>query len=556
MNRFSGVLLTLILVFGCLTGCSSAEFEFSELTITPSQAVAGEEFIVSAKITNVGNADGIYTARLIVNGTEAATKNVAVLAGTTEIVTFNITEENPETYSISLGNMTQSLKLLSVDEIVDSVIQTMYQVDTYQFDVTMAIKMSGPIDGKESDETIDIGLSGTVDEVNRRMWAEMELNMHLTIPEEEKVALDIEMYIVGNDIYMLVEAEGETSTWMKERLPIGSWGEMTQVDSQVAILETGEVTLSGSEKVRGVDCYMLQIIPDEKELVKMVFQETSIQGEQSTFLTDEIIEELVENALVKQWIRKDTFSQAKTEVVIEGEVNTDEVMGYGEGTLNVNISTTMFLYNYNKQVQIELPTEAKEAIYLYDEDADAYSDRARAYYAQGQYDLAITYYTKAIELNTNDAHAYYTRALAYDELGQYDLAITDYTKVIEFYPNHADAYFNRAYDYGELGQYESAIADYTKAIELNPNDSYAYFNRAHDYDELGQYELAIADYTKVIELNPSDTDAFYNRGYVYFHLGYYGKAIQDFDKVIRLNPDDTDAEYMRELAYNKQEQLD
>jgi len=49
--------------------------------LPPSQVVPGETFTVSAEIMNVGGADGVYTATLTVNGTEVATKDIAVAAG-------------------------------------------------------------------------------------------------------------------------------------------------------------------------------------------------------------------------------------------------------------------------------------------------------------------------------------------------------------------------------------------------------------------------------------------------------------------------------------------
>ncbi len=362
MKRFLGVLLAGTLVLGGLAGCAQAEFKVSPLTITPSQVVPGEPFTASAEITNVGNADGVYTATLTVNGTEVATKDIAVAAGGTEQVSFTLTEETPGIYEIALNDITVSLKLLSTDEIVRNAIQSMYKVDTYQFDMKIIMNMSGVVDDEEVDVKINIDSNGTADNVNRRMWAEVELAMEMTIPEEEKMVAGVEMYIIGNDSYTLVEVEDETSPWMKERLPVGSWSEMTEVDTQVAILETGGATLKGSERVRGEDCYVLQIIPDEEKLVEMVLQETTMSGEQVPAMTEEIFEELVKDAIVKQWVRKDNFSIAKLEVIMEGEITPDMVTGYGEGKLTVKMTMTILTYGYNKPVYIELPTEAKEAI--------------------------------------------------------------------------------------------------------------------------------------------------------------------------------------------------
>ena len=73
------------------------------------------------------------------------------------------------------------------------------------------------------------------------------------------------------------------------------------------------------------------------------------------------------------------------------------------------------------------------------------------------------------KLNPNCVEAYYNRGLARSRNGECDLAIEDYTKAIELNPEFVDAYYNRGLAYSRKGEVELAIEDYTKAIELSPN---------------------------------------------------------------------------------------
>ena len=251
---------------------------------------------------------------------------------------------------------------ISAETVVERVTQSLHEIDTYQYDMNMTINIAGVVDGEEGELTVSTDSSGTADNVNRRMWMEMELALHMTLPEEEEMVVGMEMYLIGNDSYMLIEVENETSLWLKERMPVGSWDETAKLNTDVAILEEAEVTLIGSEKIRGIDCYILEIIPNEEKLFDAVYQETFITGEQVPTLTEELIRELIKNASVKQWVQKDTFFPAKMEIVMEAEVPPDIMGDEAEGMLTVSMTIASLIFNYNESVNIELPTEAEEAI--------------------------------------------------------------------------------------------------------------------------------------------------------------------------------------------------
>jgi len=250
---------------------------------------------------------------------------------------------------------------VSAEKVVEGVVQEMHEIGTYQYDMNTTINMAGVVENEEADITIGIDLNGTVDNVNRRMWMEMELAMLMTLPEEEEMVVSMEMYLIGNDAYMLIEVEDETSQWFKEHMPVGSWDEIAKLDTDVAILEEAVVTLVGSEKIRGIDCHVLEIIPNEERLLDAVSQDTIAEELFLTFM-EELIIELIEDASVKQWVEMDTLFLAKTEITMEGEVPPDVFGDEAEGMLTVNMTITSSIFNYNEPFNIELPTEAEEAI--------------------------------------------------------------------------------------------------------------------------------------------------------------------------------------------------
>jgi len=74
---------------------------------------------------------------------------------------------------------------------------------------------------------------------------------------------------------------------------------------------------------------------------------------------------------------------------------------------------------------------------------------------------------KVIELDPNDAQAYNNRGNAYYRLGEYDKAITDYTKAIDIDPNDAKAYYNRGNAYSIQSKDVEAINDFEKTISIS-----------------------------------------------------------------------------------------
>ncbi len=79
---------------------------------------------------------------------------------------------------------------------------------------------------------------------------------------------------------------------------------------------------------------------------------------------------------------------------------------------------------------------------------------------------------------STDPRFYNNRGAVYWEKGQYDRAISDFSKAIEIDARYSKAYNNRGIIYRLEGQYDRAISDFKKAIEINPLDAEAYNNLA------------------------------------------------------------------------------
>ena len=94
--------------------------------------------------------------------------------------------------------------------------------------------------------------------------------------------------------------------------------------------------------------------------------------------------------------------------------------------------------------------------------------------------LAILIGCAATQEIKEDAEAYYNRGNAYEKKGQYDKAISDFTKAIEINPRHADACYNRGVVYYYKKDYEKALDDFYKAQKLGLDVPPGIFELLHE----------------------------------------------------------------------------
>jgi len=86
-----------------------ADFQISDLTVTPAEVKAGEEVTISVKVTNIGGQSGSYTVSLIVNQIIEQTKMVTLAAGASTTAEFKITKQTLGTYNIEVEGLSDEL---------------------------------------------------------------------------------------------------------------------------------------------------------------------------------------------------------------------------------------------------------------------------------------------------------------------------------------------------------------------------------------------------------------------------------------------------------------
>lgn len=88
-----------------------ADFEVSDLSISPEEAEPGETVTVSAKVTNVGGQSGSYEVKFHVEGTLEDTKTVTLSPDGSTTVTFTTSREAEGTYTVKVDGLTGSFEV-------------------------------------------------------------------------------------------------------------------------------------------------------------------------------------------------------------------------------------------------------------------------------------------------------------------------------------------------------------------------------------------------------------------------------------------------------------
>lgn len=92
-----------------------AEFEVSNLTVSPSEAEPGESVTISVDVSNVGG-EGTYAVELRIDGVIEETKSVTLGGGESTTVSFTVQKETRKSYSVEVGDLTQSFEVIAPAE--------------------------------------------------------------------------------------------------------------------------------------------------------------------------------------------------------------------------------------------------------------------------------------------------------------------------------------------------------------------------------------------------------------------------------------------------------
>ncbi len=189
-----------------------------------------------------------------------------------------------------------------------------------------------------------------------------------------------------------------------------------------------------------------------------------------------------------------------------------------------------------------------DVINKFKDDPLAYNNRAETYFWNGDYDRAITDFTKGITGGIETSSIFYKRGYSYFSAKRYNEAIIDFNRAISLSDASPIVYYKRGYAYYELNMLTEALKDYNYIIKVLPKAADAYYERGLVYYRMKKYKEAILDFNKAIALNVNYPSAYLSRGSSYVSIGKVQEAIDDFTLAIQYKPTYADAFYNRAIT--------
>lgn len=168
----------------------------------------------------------------------------------------------------------------------------------------------------------------------------------------------------------------------------------------------------------------------------------------------------------------------------------------------------------------------------FSQSASKYIKTGDTFFKAGNFQEAITHYTKAIELQPGDFKGYLLRATAYEKTQRYDLALEDYKRIQVLNPKDKPNYYNIARMHKELKQWEDAVTMSSQYLTMDKKNLNALDIKVNSLLELKRYEEALAEANKAIAIK-KNTQTWILRGKVYFQTKKFVESEADYRLAVK-----------------------
>lgn len=264
-------------------------------------------------------------------------------------------------------------------------------------------------------------------------------------------------------------------------------------------------------------------------------------------------------------IAKSSFGQNQAEQLYQNALIKAEQKDFQYAAVLLDKALSIDSTNIDyllKRADIQFNMKGKESRYSIDyilkaiaidsTKSEPYNRAGNILTSFGEYNIALSYYEKAIRHGTSDTskHSYIlNRGATHSMFMQWEKAIEDFEIVLKFNPNNIGALNNIANAYKKINKSQKAIECLNKVISLDKYFLGPYINLGLLYTELDSLEQAMYHFNQAMSITKDEPLLYNNRGFTYYKMGEYNKALKDINQSIRMYPTNSYAYKNLALVY-------
>ncbi|KAK4733365.1 hypothetical protein R3W88_007626 [Solanum pinnatisectum] len=179
----------------------------------------------------------------------------------------------------------------------------------------------------------------------------------------------------------------------------------------------------------------------------------------------------------------------------------------------------------------------------------AFAYLADVYYEQGNLEMAIRNYRKAIAREAEFFEAYNNMGRVLKDAGEVQEAIHCYHQCLSLRSVHPEILSNLGNVYMERNMMSAATQCYKASLAVSTGLSTPFNNLGIIYMQQRNYAQAISCFNELLRINPMSTDGLVKRGNTYIGISRVDEAIQDYTKAIAIRSTMEDVHALLASAY-------
>jgi hypothetical protein len=250
----------------------------------------------------------------------------------------------------------------AAQDVVSRSVSSMTNLSSYQYAINMTLKLTGTLKGQPQNINLTASGDGTNDIADKKI--QENLSAAIQTSGQGNMTVPVVFYLVDGWQYVQISVPLAGTQWYKSKISMTSLEGLDQAGQALQILKTAvKETVTGTEEVDNVPCYILQISPDLTVLSQWIKSFESTVGAAGKQLPSIDLSQLVKNLSITADITQDSYLLKKVNIAGTAAATAADLGNSAQAgdNLSLDFSQSVKMTQFNQPVVILLPPEAQNA---------------------------------------------------------------------------------------------------------------------------------------------------------------------------------------------------